>query len=426
MADGAGRGAGAVEVVLDAAEAFGSGSHPTTRLCLAQVERLVRPGDRVLDVGCGTGVLGVAALLLGAGRLTAVDIDPAAVRATAGTARLNGVGDRTQASTTPLEQVRDRFDLVLANLLIPAIELLGADLARVVAPGGHLVVSGVLAGQVDRVGAALGAAPASVTGEDGWAAVGVRPGLSGCVPGRSRACEPAVNRPSPPFRPAPGDHTVPSVGNWFDEYDLGGFFDEIVGGDGRVRPHYDQLASALDGLGPEDLARAERRRTAAFRTQGITFTVYGDDEDGAGGVSDSSAAGAGGSSSGGIERTFPMDLLPRVIPSEEWEHLERGLVQRVRALNRFLDDLYVGGMQIVARRGGAALARAVVGRLHPGGVRRAGAPGRPLPGGRHRRHPGRRGHLPGAGGQPPLPQWHLLRGGEPRRAHPGPAPVVRG
>ena len=153
VAAGAGRGAGAVEVVLDAAEAFGSGSHPTTRLCLAQVERLVRPGDRVLDVGSGTGVLGVAALLLGAGRLTAVDIDPAAVRATAGTARLNGVGDRTQASTTPLEQVRDRFDLVLANLLIPAIELLGTDLARVVAPGGHLVVSGVLAGQVDRVGA---------------------------------------------------------------------------------------------------------------------------------------------------------------------------------------------------------------------------------------------------------------------------------
>lgn len=163
--------AGEVEVVLDAADAFGSGSHPTTRLCLAQVERLVRPGARVLDVGSGTGVLGVAALLLGAGHLTAIDIDPAAVRATAGTARLNGVADRTQASATPLAQVRDRFDLVLANLLIPAVEQLGAGMARVVAPGGHLVLSGVLVGQVDRAAAAVGAAPASVSRDDAWAAL---------------------------------------------------------------------------------------------------------------------------------------------------------------------------------------------------------------------------------------------------------------
>jgi ribosomal protein L11 methyltransferase len=165
-----------VDVVLDAADAFGSGSHPTTRLCLAQVERLARPGDRVLAVGPGTGVLGVAALLLGAGHLPALDVDPAAVRATAGTARLNGVADRAQASATPLAQVSDRFELVVANLLIPAIEQLGTDLARVVEPGGHLVVSGVLAGQVHRVSAAVGAAPASVTGEDGWAALVFAPG----------------------------------------------------------------------------------------------------------------------------------------------------------------------------------------------------------------------------------------------------------
>jgi uncharacterized circularly permuted ATP-grasp superfamily protein len=136
------------------------------------------------------------------------------------------------------------------------------------------------------------------------------------------------------------------VGNWFDEYDLAGFFDEVVGPDGRVRAHYDQLASALDGLGPEDLARAERRRTAAFRTQGITFTVYGDDDGDV--VADDDPTGPGEvAGTAGIERTFPMDLLPRVIPADEWAHLERGLVQRVRALNRFLDDLYVGGMQIV-------------------------------------------------------------------------------
>lgn len=122
------------------------------------------------------------------------------------------------------------------------------------------------------------------------------------------------------------------MGDWFDEYATDGFHDEVVAADGEVRPHYRRLVDALSALSPEDLARAERRRTAAFRTQGITFTVYGDDEDDPG---------------AGIERTFPMDLVPRVIPSEEWTHLERGLVQRVSALNRFLDDLYVGGMQIV-------------------------------------------------------------------------------
>ncbi len=122
------------------------------------------------------------------------------------------------------------------------------------------------------------------------------------------------------------------MADWFDEYALDGFFDEVVDGEGKVRPHYGHVASALEGLSHEDLARAERRRNAAFRTQGITFTVYEDHDD---------------ASPAGIERTFPMDLLPRVIPADEWSHLEQGLVQRVRALNRFLDDLYVGGMQIV-------------------------------------------------------------------------------
>jgi uncharacterized circularly permuted ATP-grasp superfamily protein len=126
---------------------------------------------------------------------------------------------------------------------------------------------------------------------------------------------------------------------WFDQYQLDGFFDEVVAPDGSLRPHYRRLGEAMLDLTPEDLARAERRRTAAFRTQGITFTVYGDDDD-------DDAAGSTAPAHG-IERTFPMDLLPRVIPAEEWAHLERGLVQRVTALNRFLDDLYVGGMEIV-------------------------------------------------------------------------------
>ncbi|MCC6185140.1 MAG: 50S ribosomal protein L11 methyltransferase [Microthrixaceae bacterium] len=171
-----------VDVVVDAATSFGSGSHPTTCLCLAALDDLVRSDDRVLDVGCGTGVLGVAALLLGAASLVALDIAPQAVAATARTAELNGVDDRLiEVSTRPLPEVTagaGPFDLVLANLLIPIVEDLGGDLARAVAPGGHLVVGGLLA-DGDHVGRAIAATSGlngvleviDVTDTDGWAIV---------------------------------------------------------------------------------------------------------------------------------------------------------------------------------------------------------------------------------------------------------------
>jgi uncharacterized circularly permuted ATP-grasp superfamily protein len=111
-------------------------------------------------------------------------------------------------------------------------------------------------------------------------------------------------------------------GDLFREYRTEGFFDEVFSHDGEVRDHYAALVGRLAGFDADDLARRERRRDAAFRSQGITFTVYGEGE--------------------GIERTFPMDLLPRVVPADEWAHIEEGLIQRVTALNRFLDDLYVG------------------------------------------------------------------------------------
>ncbi len=113
----------------------------------------------------------------------------------------------------------------------------------------------------------------------------------------------------------------------FRGYDPEGFFDEAVGSDGAARPHYETLVGQLDRMTPNDLAEREQVRDAAFRSAGITFTVYGEGE--------------------GIERTFPMDLVPRIIPGDEWEDLERGLVQRVTALNRFLDDLYVGERAVI-------------------------------------------------------------------------------
>jgi uncharacterized circularly permuted ATP-grasp superfamily protein len=111
-------------------------------------------------------------------------------------------------------------------------------------------------------------------------------------------------------------------GELFENYDPEDFFDEVFSESGLVREHYAGLLDQLKHFSADDLARRERRRDAAFRNQGITFTVYEEEE--------------------GIERTFPMDLLPRVITADEWSVIEAGLVQRVTALNRFLDDLYVG------------------------------------------------------------------------------------
>ena len=116
------------------------------------------------------------------------------------------------------------------------------------------------------------------------------------------------------------DDGVP--GGLFAGYQLDGFFDEVFDADGRCRPHYAALLARMTGFTPEDLMRRARLRDAAFRSQGITFTVYDEGE--------------------GIERTFPMDLLPRIVPADEWSHIEAGLVQRVTALNAFLEDLYVG------------------------------------------------------------------------------------
>ena len=112
------------------------------------------------------------------------------------------------------------------------------------------------------------------------------------------------------------------TGDLFEGYAPEGFFDEVFAEGGTVRPHYDDLVARLRSFTSAELARREKLRDNAFRSAGITFTVYGEDE--------------------GVERTFPMDLLPRIIPAEEWTGIELGLVQRVTALNRFLDDLYVG------------------------------------------------------------------------------------
>lgn len=158
-----------IELVMEPGESFGSGTHVTTRLCVEAVDRLVTPGASVLDVGCGTGVLGVAAALLGSGAVTAIDIEADAVSVTRELAASNGVGDRVAASTDRLSDVSGQFDLVLANVLVPVIEELGAEIVERVAPGGRLVVSGVLTEQRGRTEAALAPLVVDrVEERDGW------------------------------------------------------------------------------------------------------------------------------------------------------------------------------------------------------------------------------------------------------------------
>jgi ribosomal protein L11 methyltransferase len=169
--------AGEVEVVLDPGRAFGSGTHETTRLVLREVDRRVRGGESVLDAGCGSGILGVAALRLGAHRVRAVDVDPDVVPVARDNARLNRVASRMHVSTTPVARLRGTYDLVLANIETPILISLADALAARVAPGGTLVLSGVLMGEQDRVCGAFPGWMRVVVGREGeWVAPVLRRG----------------------------------------------------------------------------------------------------------------------------------------------------------------------------------------------------------------------------------------------------------
>lgn len=152
-----------IPLVLDPGMAFGTGTHPTTQMCLAEVERLTRPGIRVLDVGCGSGILSIAALKLGAAEAIGVDTDPQAVAIAEENAARNGVAAGFRAGVGSVEALRQpplgpvQAPLVLANILAPVlVKLLDeAGLATLVAPGGHLVLSGILENQAEDVAAAV-------------------------------------------------------------------------------------------------------------------------------------------------------------------------------------------------------------------------------------------------------------------------------
>lgn len=143
--------ASAINLVLDPGMAFGTGSHPTTRLCLEWLTEVVTPGVSVLDYGCGSGILAIAAVKLGAGEVTGVDIDEKAVSTAADNAANNGVSLHLQVSAKPLAGT---FLRVVANILTNPLKMLAPLLAARVAPGGKLALSGVLEAQAAEVIAA--------------------------------------------------------------------------------------------------------------------------------------------------------------------------------------------------------------------------------------------------------------------------------
>ncbi|RPE75793.1 50S ribosomal protein L11 methyltransferase [Vulcaniibacterium tengchongense] len=146
--------ADAAVVRLDPGLAFGSGTHPTTALCLQWLDRLAGEGTlqgaRVLDFGCGSGILALAALKLGAAHAVGVDNDPQALLATRDNAGRNGLGERLDAYL-PQDEPAATYPVVVANILASALVQLADVLGARVAPGGRLAMSGILAGQEDEV-----------------------------------------------------------------------------------------------------------------------------------------------------------------------------------------------------------------------------------------------------------------------------------
>ena len=151
---------------LDPGLAFGTGTHPTTRMCLRWTAQQGAQDQRVLDYGCGSGILAIGAAKHGAREIDAVDIDPAAVEAT----RLNAAANHAQLNAGLPDRALGEYDLVLANILATPLKVLAPLLCSHVRDGGHLVLAGILARQADELREAYASWVAlSVSDEeDGW------------------------------------------------------------------------------------------------------------------------------------------------------------------------------------------------------------------------------------------------------------------
>jgi len=177
---------------LDPGLAFGTGSHPTTRLCMEWLEAHPAPGKSVLDYGCGSGILAMVARKLGAEDVAGVDIDPQAIESARANAERNNVSidyylPDTFAASGNERHAGGKFDIVVANILSSPLKLMAPMLSGRVAPGGSLILSGVLARQAEEVAAAY--APFIKLGvwaeQDGWVALHGTLGQDSAPPARS-------------------------------------------------------------------------------------------------------------------------------------------------------------------------------------------------------------------------------------------------
>lgn len=170
---------GELVIEIDPGMAFGTGTHETTSLCLELIEKYMKPGDDVLDVGCGSGILAIAAGLLGANDVLGIEIDPVAVEIGKSNVRLNGLSENVKVIYGDLTKGVDfEADLVAANLMADIVKILSKDVAKHIKPGGIYISSGILAELAGDVGSVIekcGFEIEEVRVKGEWCAIAARP-----------------------------------------------------------------------------------------------------------------------------------------------------------------------------------------------------------------------------------------------------------
>lgn len=170
---------GELVIEIDPGMAFGTGTHETTSLCLELIEKYMKPGDDVLDVGCGSGILAIAAGLLGANNVLGIEIDPVAVEIGKSNVALNGLSENVKVVYGDLTKGVDfEADLVAANLMADIVKILSKDVAKHIKPGGIYISSGILAELAGDVGSVIekcGFEIEEVRVKGEWCAIAARP-----------------------------------------------------------------------------------------------------------------------------------------------------------------------------------------------------------------------------------------------------------